>query len=307
MSRNNDVLEALGAVGVWSRRVGGLPFSQERETVREIEALGYGAIWIPEGVDDKEALSHAALLLGATERIVIATGIASIWARDPVAMANGANALAEAFPGRFILGLGISHVPEVKTRGLTYQKPLETMRSYLESMEQARLRAPGPPQPLPRLLAALAPRMLELARAKTDGSHPYFVPVSHTTFARQTLGDDPILAPEQAVVVETRPDVARRVARDHMRHYLTLDNYRRNLLRLGWAESDLAEGGSDALVDEIVAWGSVQDMKERVRAHHEAGADHVSIQPLEGGAASQLEQLRELASVLLDRPPAAAA
>lgn len=306
MSRHTELLRALGAVGVWTRRVGELPFAQEREAVREMEKLGFKAVWIPEGVDDKEALSHAALLLGATETIIVATGIASIWARDPVAMANGAKALAEAFPDRFVLGLGVSHIPEVEVRGLTYQRPLETMRSYLAAMERARLRAPGPPRPVPRLLAALAPGMLQLAREMADGTHPYFVPVSHTSFAREVLGDDPILAPEQAVLLETRPEVARRVAREHMEPYLRLDNYRQNLFRLGWAESDLDGGGSDALVDEIVAWGSVQAVLRRIRAHRDAGADHVSIQPLGKGTDTQIAQLRKLAPVLLERPPGAA-
>jgi probable F420-dependent oxidoreductase len=300
VTRKADLQDAVGLVGVWSRRISELRFTKAREFAQEVEALGYGAIWIPEGVDDKEALSHAALLLGATRRTVVATGIASIWARDPVATMNGARALAEAFPGRFLLGLGVSHAPEAAARGRDYQRPLSTMRAYLDAMDRAPLRAAEPAAAVSRVLAALAPRMLELARERADGSHPYFVPVAHTAFARDVLGPGPILAPEQAVVLEESPDVARRIAREYMRPYLALENYRRNLLRLGWRQADLDGGASDALVDALVAWGTTADVHARIRAHHEAGADHVCIQPLASDARSQLAQLRALAALLTE-------
>ena len=171
------------------------------------------------------------------------------------------------------------------------------MRAYLDAMDRAPLRA-EPAAAVSRVLAALAPRMLELARERADGSHPYFVPVSHTTFARNLLGPGPMLAPEQAVLLEKRPEVARRVAREHMRPYLALENYRRNLLRLGWRIADMRGGGSEALVDAIVAWGTAADVQARISAHHDAGADHVCIQPLASDARSQLAQLRALAALL---------
>jgi probable F420-dependent oxidoreductase len=223
--------------------------------------------------------AHSALLLGWSERIAVATGIANIWARDPVAMANGARTLAESFPGRFILGLGVSHEPAVKRRGGTYEKPLAHMRSYLDAMDKARSSSPEPARPADRVLAALGPKMLELSAERTAGAHPYFVPIEHTPIARQVLGPEPLLAVEQAVVFESDPDAAREIARDHMKGYLRLDNYANNLRRLGWTEEDVT-GPSDRLVDAIVAWGSQDAIIERIAAHFRAGADHVCVQPL---------------------------
>lgn len=288
----------LGTVGVWSGQLGMMPGAQVRETVPEIEAVGFRVLWFPEA-STKEAFSHAAILLGAGRRLAVATGIANIWARDPTAMVNGARTLAEAFPDRFLLGIGVSHAPSAARRGHHYTRPLSMMRAYLDAMEGAPYAGPPPPVEAPVVLAALGPRMLELAARRTMGAHPYFVPVDHTRFARGLLGDGPVLAPEQAVVLADDAVEARALARMHTRHYLALDNYRNNLLRLGWAEADLAGDGSDDLVDAVVAWGTVDVVQARVAAHLEAGADHVAVQVLSDPPSRfPLEQLRVLAPAL---------
>jgi probable F420-dependent oxidoreductase len=293
---------AIGRVGVWSFALERHPIAQEREAVARIEALGYPALWIPEGLGSKDALSHAALLLPAGGRIVVATGIASIWARDPVAMSNGARALSEAFPGRFVLGIGVSHRTSVDRRGaFRYEHPYDRMARYLDAMDEARYPVRDAPARPPVVLAALGPKMLRLAAERAAGAHPYFVPVEHTVRARETLGEGPILAPEQAVVLERDPARARTVARSHMQHYLKLENYANNLLRLGFSDSDLAEGGSDRLVDSIVAWGDVDSIHKRVIEHLAAGADHVCVQVLtEDPLDIALSQLEELAPAVLD-------
>ena len=289
----------IGRIGVWTAALGLSSAADARRYVQAVEELGFGAVWYPEGLGSKEALSQAAMLLGWTERIVVAPGIANIYARDPMAMANGARALAEAHPGRFLLGLGVSHAPNVGIRGGSYGAPVATMRAYLDAMDAAQFRFPAPESP-PRVLAALGPRMLELAAARSLGAHPYFVPVEHTAFAREVMGPDALLAPEQAVVLASDGDAARAIARQHMRYYLGLDNYRNNLLRLGWAERELEDGGSDALVDAIVACGDVDAVGARIRAHLEAGANHVCVQALgETPAELALGDLSELASALL--------
>jgi probable F420-dependent oxidoreductase len=294
-------MTALGRVGAWLGALGWAPAAVERDIAAEVEELGYGALWYSEAHNGKESLSHGALLLAATRRIVVASGIANIWVRDPMAMVAGANALAEAFPGRFVLGMGVSHPPQLAPRGLSYGKPVATMRAYLESMDVAEYTGPRPTEPLPRLLGALRPPMLELAAAMADGAHPYLVPVEHTRRARSILGPDKLLATEQFVVVEDDPVEARRLGREALAWYLTLPNYTDNLRWLGFGDDDLARGGSDALVDALVAWGDEDAIRERVALHLEAGADHVCIQPI-GRDADSLgrDQLRRLAPALLE-------
>jgi probable F420-dependent oxidoreductase len=217
-------------------------------------------------------------------------------------MANGARALADAYPGRFVLGLGVSHRTSVDRRGaFTYERPFTRMEGYLEAMEAARYPVRDGVEPPPRVLAALGPRMLRLSAQRAAGAHPYFVPVEHTAVARETLGPDPLLAPEQAVVLETDAERARSIAREYMGYYLKLENYARNLIRLGWKEDDISGGGSDRLVDAIVAWGDADAIRKRVGDHLDAGADHVSVQPLtEDPVSIPVPQLRELAPALLE-------
>jgi len=273
--------ERIGPVGVWSGQLDFSPASVVRDAAREVEDLGYGALWTGEAVG-REVLTAAQLLLAATDSLVVATGIANIWARDALAMAAGQLALGEAFPSRFILGIGVSHKPLLDVRGQDYGKPLAMMRAYLEAMDHGYsvYRAVAPdPQP-PRLLAALGPKMLELAGAAADGAHTYFVPPEHTAKAREILGADKLLVPEQVCVLGDDPSVAREIARRHTTSYLRLANYTNNLKRFGFDDGDFLDGGNDRLVDTICVWGDVDAIAGRIRAHLDAGADHVAVQVL---------------------------
>jgi probable F420-dependent oxidoreductase len=291
----------LGSVGAWSFGLDGLPISDAIRVAQAVQDLGFGSLWIAEGAASREALSHAAVLLSATTRLVVGTGIASIWARDPAAMASGARTLADAFPGRFILGLGVSHAGAVGRRGHEYAaRPLTKMREYLDAMDAAQLSSPVPDPPPTRVLAALRPRMLELAAQRTDGVHSYFVPVEHTRRARAAIGPGALLVPEQAVVLEQDPDAARALARTHTSHYLARENYQENLRSLGIADPELEDGGSDDLVDALVAWGDEAAIGKRVREHLDAGASHVVLQPITAspGAKDAIEQFTRLAAAV---------
>ena len=293
--------EMLGRVGAWSFALQRLRAADAGVALRELEALGYPVAWIPESLGSKEVFSHAAILLAATERLAIATGIANIHARDPMAMANGAKALGDAYPGRFVLGIGVSHAPSVAIRGGTYGRPIEAMRAYLDAMNRAQYAAPEPDLAVPLILAALGPRMLELAAERADGAHPYFVPLEHTPFARKHLGPEACLAVEQTAVLTTDLAEGRHIARAFAKHYLALPNYANNLRRMGWGEADLAGEGSDRLVDAVIAIGDVDAIVARVRAHLDAGADHVCVQfRAESSAQPSLEAHRELAAALID-------
>lgn len=289
----------LGKYGLWTVALDLQPAPAARDAAAEIESLGYGAIWIPEAVN-REAMSNSMLLLGATERICVATGIANLHARTAMSMTAGHKTVTSAYPDRFLLGIGVSHQVAVENlMGGEYSKPLTTMKRYLDTMDSALYFAAPPPVKPQRVLAALGPKMLELARERAGGAHPYFVPVEHTPIAREILGPDKLLCPEQAVVLEADPATARGIARAHMATYLGLPNYTNNLKRLGWTDGDIADGGSDALVDAIVAWGSTDDVVKRIDAHHDAGADHVAIQVLTADPrALPMPQWRELASAL---------
>ena len=248
---------------------------------RAIEQLGFSALWFGEAPGGKEAFSRAATLLAATETLVVATGIASIWGRDPLNTASAIRTVGEAFPGRFVAGLGISHPPAVAERGAQYGAPLRAMADHLDRMHAVEHRSPPPDEPVPVLLGALRPGMLELARDRADGAHPYFVPVEHTRRARQILGPERLLAPELAVVLESDPIEARRLARLHTgSFYLTAPSYVANLRWLGFEDDDVAGDGSDALVDAVVAWGDEATIVARIREHLDAGADHVCLQPV---------------------------
>ncbi len=290
--------DRIGRVGVWAGRIGEAPASEEHAAIARLEELGYGAVWIGEGPVNREALSHAALLLAASQQIVVATGIANIWARDAAAALNGANNLGEAFPGRFVLGLGVSHAPAVQFRGHEYNKPLSAMRSYLDVIDSHTHGSVLPAEPSPVVLAALRPKMLELARERTAGAHPFFVPTSHTARAREILGPEPLLAPEQGILLESDPGRARELARRYMALHLGLPNYQANLRDLGFDDGDFADGGSDQLVDAIVAWGDEAAIAARVRGHLDAGADHVAVQAYADDAGASLAQLERLAPVL---------
>jgi probable F420-dependent oxidoreductase len=264
----------LGSVGVWSGTL-----RQDRPEVREaaaeLEQLGYGTIWFPGGPPAGLAETIQALL-ESTRTNVVATGIVSIWVHPAPDIAALHHRVTQAYPGRFLLGLGISHQPSVESAGIKYERPLQKLASYLDELDSA-------PTPVPideRILASLGPRSLALARDRSAGTHPYFVPVEHTRIARQAVGQGKIVAPELMVVLQTDPYKARAIARLTTDRYLKLPNYTTNLLRLGFSDSEFANGGSDRLVDAIVAWGDPSTIMQRVREHHAAGADHVCIQVL---------------------------
>jgi probable F420-dependent oxidoreductase len=287
----------LGRIGIWSSPLRGGDPGESADAAAELEELGYGALWIP-GRFGGDVLGDCARLLGATEHVVVATGILNIWMHDPADVATGHAELTSAHPGRFLLGLGISHAPAVERAGMVYARPLQHTREYLDALDAA-----DPPVPADeRMLAALGPKMLELAKARTAGAHPYFVSPAHTAVAREALGPGPLLAPEQMVTLEADPARARAVARQHMERYLVLPNYTNNLLRTGFTEDDLAGGGSDRLVDGIVAWGGAETVAARVREHLDAGADHVCLQVvLPDPTAFPREEWRVLAEALIPR------
>ncbi|MCL4313157.1 MAG: LLM class F420-dependent oxidoreductase [Actinobacteria bacterium] len=290
----------LGQIGIWTSALDRQPAKTATAAAAEIDRLGYGALWVGEAIR-REAFSNAALLLSATKKVTVCTGIANIWARDALAMKAGQFTLAEAWPDRFLLGIGVSHAPLLSVRGQRYSKPLEVMAAYLEAMDNAPYDAPNPPiRPL-RVLAALGPKMLELAGSKADGAHTYFVPVEHSEQARAILGPNRLLCAEQAVVLENSPAKAREIARRHTRVYLGLSNYSNNLKRLGFDDDDLSGGGSDRLVDAIVAWGDVDAVAERIDSHLQAGASHVAIQVLTDDPNTlPLSEWKILAEVLID-------
>lgn len=297
MKTAREAAARLGPIGVWSADPERMTAADAGRFANEVESLGFRTLWIQESLGSKEIFAHAGILLAATKSLIIASGIANIWARDAVAMANGAKTLTEAYPDRFLLGIGVSHKPSVAIRGGLYQKPLEHMRAYLDAMDRAPFVGPNREDPpAPRVLAALGPRMLRLAAERSLGAHPYFVPVEHTSLARKTLGAEPLLAVEQAAVVGTDREKILVAAKRHTKYYVALDNYSNNLRRLGWSEADLADGGSERLIDALVASGNAEGIAERVAAHHAAGADHVCLQVLGGDS---LAQLRVIAKGLL--------
>src|SRR2546430_12403820 len=233
MKTAREAATRLGPVGVWSFELERMTAADEGRVAQEVERLGFNALWIAEPLGSREVFAHAGILLAATKTLIVASGIANIWARDPVAMANGARSLQEAYGDRFLCGLGVSHKPTIDARlGGGYTKPLAHMRAYLDSMDKAPYVGPNRKDPpAPRVLAALGPQMLRLSAERSLGAHPYFVPVEHTTVARKELGPDALLAVEQACTLETDATKAREVARRHTKRYLGLENYTNNLRR----------------------------------------------------------------------------
>jgi len=289
----------LGRVGIWTHFETS-PIDQVPDLAAELEDLGYDAVWIPE-VAGRDPFVTASLLLGGTERLVVATGIATIYGRDPLSMSSVWKTLTDAFPDRFLLGLGVSHQPAVEgLRKHEYGPPLTTMREYLDGMDAAPYMSIPPRAEPVRALAALGPKMLALAAERTIGAHPYFVPVEHTAVAREVMGPDAWLMPEQMAVLETDPTKARAIARQTMAIYLQLPNYVNNLRRLGWDDDDFADGGTNRLVDAIVAWGDEDAVRARCADHFAAGADHVCVQVLsEQQHTLPLDGWRRLAPALL--------
>jgi probable F420-dependent oxidoreductase len=289
----------IGTFGVWTNLLDLQPTSRVKEIVAELDGMGWGALWRPESTG-RDPLVSAALYLDACPRMAVATGIAQTYARHPLTTMAANRTLDEAFPGRFLLGLGVSHAPMIEgVRGLDYSTPLADMDAYLDAMDAAPFTALAPEGRPPRVLAALGPKMLALSAAKADGAHPYFTTPEHTATAREIIGADSFLAPEHMVILETDPERARRVARDNMARYLQMPNYTNNLLRLGFDDHDITSM-SNRLVDAIVLWGEVDSIVERVREHIDAGADHVCVQALvEDPTDLPLDDWRRLAEALI--------
>jgi len=269
----------LGKLGAWYF-LDAMSATDAADTARRIEELGYGTLWIPEAMG-REVLASAAWLLASTSTLVVASGIANIYARDAMTMVNGARTLAEQSGGRFLLGIGVSHQPLVQgLRGHAWDRPYSFMREYLDAMDRAPYSAFPPGETVPVVIGALHPKMLALAAARTRGVHTYLVPPEHTVATRKLIGTGAWICAEQKVLLETDSIKARSVARQTLAMYLALPNYRRNLERFGFGASDFENMGSDRLVDAVVAWGDEKAIDTRIRAHFDAGADQVCIQPL---------------------------
>ena len=257
----------LGKVGIWSGRLTRRPTLEALDLTAEWEQLGYGALWVPESPGGKDVLTVAAILLGETHRMVLATGIAIVWARDPTAMVNAGRALADAHPDRFLLGLGVSHESTALARGHEYRRPLSAMRAYLQAMDAASFDGHPDTATAPRVIAALGPKMIALGGELADGVHPFLSSPDHTCKARKILGPGKLLAVEQGVVLETDPGRARDAARANLERFLRWPNYRKHFHRLGYQDSDLDSGGNDRLIDAIYAWGDVEAIRVRVIEH----------------------------------------
>jgi probable F420-dependent oxidoreductase len=277
---SDNLREQLGAFGVWH---GGTP---PAELGPAVERLGFGAFWV--GGSPSGDLQVVEDLLDATSSLIVATGIVNTWRSDADVVARSYARIEARHPGRFLLGVGIGH-PEATSE---YRSPYEMLSAYVDT-----LLADG--VPAERLvLAALGPRVLRMAAERTAGAHPYLVPVEHSRFAREVMGPTALLAPEHKIVLDTDPEQARSVARQTVARYLGLTNYTSNLRRMGWGDADFADGGSDALIDALVAHGSAEQVASQLRQHHEAGADHVTVHLLRHDGEDAVESLTELAQAL---------
>jgi probable F420-dependent oxidoreductase len=271
----------LSKVGVWDHS--SWPGFSDPEALAELERLGYGAVW--HGVSPAD-LGAAEASLAASTSLVVATGILNVWDDEPSAVAAAHARVAARHPGRFLLGIGAGHRALVGDR---YTKPYDKLVSYLDGLDEGGVPVSG------RVLAALGPKVLRLARDRTAGAHPYFTTPEHTVRAREIVGPDKLLVPEQKVVLTTDPEEGRGLARTTLAMYLQLENYTNNWLRLGFTDADLSDGGSDRLVDALVAWGDEETIQARVTAHLDAGADQVALQVLNE---DKLAVLRALAPAL---------
>jgi probable F420-dependent oxidoreductase len=281
----------VGPIGIWSPSP---PWQadahQSADTIAELEELGYGALWM--GSPPSGDLTLQQSLLAASEEIVVATGIVNVWTEPAALVTASYHRIQAAHPDRFLLGLGPSHAALV---GEHYARPLSRLRSYLDELDALE-------QPVPRdrrVLAALGPKALALAAERSAGAHPYLVSPDYTRSARELLGPGPLLAVEQKILLETDRGRARELAQPRLDPYLGLPNYTNNLLRHGFTEEDLADGGSERLFDGLIAWGDPETVAARVREHHAAGADHVCIQVIDAGDTLPLEQWRRLAPALI--------
>ncbi|HUY28385.1 MAG TPA: TIGR03620 family F420-dependent LLM class oxidoreductase [Candidatus Binataceae bacterium] len=253
-----------------------MPGSQIAGFARKLEQLGYGSFWFPEAFG-RDPFALAAHILSVTDRLVVGTGIANVWKREPVAMIGAARTLAELFPDRFILGIGISHAPMMAQLGINYAKPVAYMRDYLARMKAAPYTAPRPKTDPPFVIAALMPKMLKLAAAETNGTFPVYITPEQTARMRAALGAGKWICIQQVTILEPDSAKARRAARKVLAFYLTLPNYVSSFRSQGFGDADFADGGSDRLIDGLIAWGDEQAIRNSVAAHYKAGATHVSL------------------------------
>jgi probable F420-dependent oxidoreductase len=285
----------LGRIGIWARELRSGEESARREAAAQLEELGYGTLWFPGGHGD-DSMACARVVLDATQRVTVATGITNIWTEAADGVAADRADLVERYGRRFLLGVGISHRARMDDiRQGMYDKPFSAMVAYLDELDAA----PEPPPVDERVIAALGPRMLRLSRDRAAGTHPYLSIPAHTRDAREAVGPDKHVAPEQGVVLETDPARARELARGFVERYLELPNYFRQWLRYGFTEDDLRDGGSDRLVDALIAWGDEDTIAARVQEHLDAGADHVCVQFIHEEDGLPVEQWRRMAEVLL--------
>ena len=288
---------SLGPTGIWASLPEG---ADGRDLAAAVEKHGFGSLWLGGSHMAPDAFTQLVTLLDGSSKLIVGTGIASIWGREPSDMRQGADTLSQGFPGRFILGLGVAHAPAVEKLGKSYARPYSAMERYLDEMDHPAGQATDDPGGRPvRVLAALGPRMLELSRDQADGAHPYFSPVEHTSFARQVLGPDKLLVPEQAVVLNDTAEAAHAAGRAYAERYLQMPNYTSNLRRFGFGDPDTGGTGSDRLIDAIIPHGPAV-IAERVRQQLAAGADTVLLQPIGPDGRFASGDLGPLAEALSD-------
>jgi probable F420-dependent oxidoreductase len=298
MDTPHDPFGYLGPVGAWSGRLQRRPTGQAIEMCEELGELGYQTVWVPESPSGKNVLTFAAVLLGGTSHVNVATGIAITWVRDAVAMINASRTLGDAYPGRFVLGVGISHQSTAEGRGHLYEKPLNAMRTYLDTMRDAAFDGGALEWTPPTIVAALGPKMLAVSGAYADGAHSFLTTPEHTAGAREVLGADKLLAVEQGVVLldgglDAREGRDR--ARVNLLRFLAWPNYRNHLKRLGFNDADFEGKCSDRLIDALYVIGDEEAVGRRIGAHRDAGADHVCLQVIGGSDDDELEAFRRLA------------
>ncbi|MEU7799336.1 TIGR03620 family F420-dependent LLM class oxidoreductase [Micromonospora arborensis] len=291
----NDVKRTLGTVGIWSMELRGAARPEVREAAAELDQLGFPALWIP-GLDGPGALDDVEHLLVAAPRATVALGVLSMWGQDPTTLGSRWSTLDSAYGPRAVLGLGVSNAHSAANAGQDYGTPTVSMCSFLDGLDAA-------PHPVPadrRLLGALGPKMVDLATTRTSGWHPFLVTPEYSAVQRARVGEVPLVAPHLAVVLDRDPGRARAAARDGIGMFIGFPAYRSNLARLGYGEEDLIPGGSDRLIDALVAWGDLDDVADRIQAHLDAGADHVTLHVLRPDAGADLprQQWRELATLL---------
>lgn len=289
----------LGKIAVWGW-LDHLSAQEAAEFAQRAEGWGYSALWIPEAVG-RDPFSLIGYLVAKTDRMVFATGIANIYARDPMGMKAIWKTISEMAPNRFILGLGVSHQHLVSgQRGHEYKKPLSTMRDYLQTMHKSLYMGKEPEVDAPIVIGALRDKMLGLAATDAQGAHPYNVTPAHTKRAREVMGPDALLCPEHMVLHETDATKARTIARNNLKMYIGLPNYQNNLKQFGFTDADFADGGSDALVDALVCWGDPDKIAAHMQEHLDAGANQVCIQAFraDGAPGSDEALLQQLARLL---------